>query len=336
MKRRDLLASLTGLAAASVGGCLSNTADGSPGAGGPGEGDGSTDTTTTPTTSDPTTTDPRTPDPPKTETTTDRTETPDGSDEIDGGTHWGPDTEEPFETIRVGDPEGVAFPDNNRPHTVRVWNGADSQRSLGLTLRADGETVVDRTIQFPADGWVRLPLGEPAAYELAIAVEGEAAGTVSIDRTRFDCNGSWTSVAVNAEGAVDSTTGSTMMACPGPEVAGESLTLRGGECGSGGEASVAFSDEAVEITGTVRAPNPCYDLALAPVELRGAEDHEDGTDDVLVVTVTTDGQKAEMCTDCIGAIGYEATVQFEHEYPNNVRVVHDSMDGARTVSEVSR
>ncbi len=332
MKRRDVLASLGGLGTAGLAGCLAGGSDESPnGAGNDGGNDTTTDpggTTTDPENDDGTTTDPD---------GSDDSDPPDsGTDTPDEGTGWGPETEEPFERLSIGTHDDLDFPDNNRPHTVRVWNDADEARSITLSLHGRGDVVLERTFEYPADGWVKIRLVKPASYEFAVAVEEESAGTVDVDRTRFDCNGSWTSVVVNGEGAVDSTTGSTMVACPGPEAGEPSFSQGDGECGSGGEASVEFAGEAVNVAGTVRTPTPCHDLALESADLRNAEEHSDGTDDVLVVTVTTDGTPDGPCTDCIGAVDYEATVPFEHQYPSNVRVVHSSMDEDRTVHETSR
>lgn len=311
MNRRDLLASLGGLGAASVAGCVANGSADPP--------DGTTKTTRTDGTnrSDETTSSTG-------ETTT-----------TDDGAGWGPDAETPFESVTVGDRDGVAFPDDNRAHGMRVWNDADDERSISLVLTREGDAVFDRTLQFPADGWVKLTLNEPGNYELALGVDGQERGTVAVDRTRFDCNSSVTNVTVNAEGAVDAATMTTLVACAGPKVADTSFERGDGRCGSGDEASVAFEDEVVRVDGSIETPTPCHDLSLASATLEGSESHVDG-DDVLVVTVTTDGRRGGGCTDCVGNVDYEATIGFDHAYPSNVRVVHDSMGGERTVLEVPR
>lgn len=320
MRRRSLLAAVGGALAAGVAGCVADGSD-SPG-GGPGGDDTTTDGTTT---RDDTTTD----DP----TTTPGDPTPDPG----GSTNWGPDTPSPFETAAVGSREGVAFPENHLPHVVRVWNAASEPRSIGLALTDDaGQSAFDGEFEFPADGWVRLTLNEPAAYDLAVTVAGGSGGSVAVELGTFDCNDSVTNVAVDAEGAVDSTTVSTQVGCPGPAIAGESFSVGEGGCGTRDEATATFADGAVGVEGSIRTPNPCYDLALAEVRLLGAEDVADGTDDVLELVVATDGTTGEMCTECVGTVAYEASVEFENEYPSNVRVVHESERGRRTVLETAR
>lgn len=319
MRRRDLLAGVGTVGALALAGC---TAEGDAPA------DEGEDPTDTPADGTPTGRD-----------TTQPTEEPTTDDPGrigDDGNGWNPGSETPVETAVVGDPETVAFPENNRPHAVRVWNDADAGRDLGLTLATAGETILERTVAVPADGWLSLRLAEPAAYELAIAVDGEPAGTVAVRRGLIDCNGSSTNVTVGPDATVTSKTVSTMLACPGPAV-GEA-TLEHGEGGCGGEdsAAVTFEDETVHVEGRSRTPVPCYDLALAGVELRNAEEFEDGTDDTLVVRIGTADRQPGGCVECVGSVPYEATVAMERAYPSQVRVVHEGPSGPRTVTETTR
>ena len=304
MQRRQVLATLGTSAALATAGCLS---------GGPGDG-GNSDTTTTP--DDPTTDEPT------------NTTTPEEPE-------WDPGLEAPFETISAGTREGVAFPDNNRAHAIRVWNQADTARQFTLQVRTPEADRLETSVEFPADGWLRLVLNVPASYTLSITVDGTQAGEVSVSRSTFDCNDSGTDVIVTPAAEVHSRTFSTMMGCPGPSVADQSFSVQQGSCDLTDEASVDFADEAVEVSGRVKTPNPCYGLELQSVELLDAEANEDGTDDVLEVVIAATEQQSDMCTQCVGSVPYTATVTMEHEYPSNVRVIHESMDETRTVRTVS-
>lgn len=318
MKRRDLLAGVGTTGVLALAGC---TAEGDAPA------DGDEDPTDTP---DETPTDRDTTQPTQEPTTDDPDQI--GGDDDDG---WNPGSESPVETAVVGD-ETVAFPENNQPHAVRVWNAAEAEREFGLTVESEGDPVLERTVTTPADEWVLVRLAEPAAYSLRITVDGAAAGTVAVERGLIDCNGSSTNVTVGPDATVTSRTVSTMLACPGPAVGETAFEHDDGACGGADRATVAFEDETVRIEGQCRTPVPCYDLALAGVELRAAEEFEDGTDDTLVVRVGTADRQPGACVECVGSVPYEATVGMDHAYPSRVRVVHESMSGPRTVTEVQR
>lgn len=317
MKRRTILANVAGVAAAGAAGCL---ASGSPGGGGDDDGTTTSDDDPGTTPDDPTTT------PGDDPTTTPGDGPPDPAD-------WNPSSRSPVETATLGSREGVPFPDNNRPHSVWVWNAARQDRTITLSVRAGGTTVDEREYEVPADGWVSVTLDEPATYDLVLAVDGERAGSVAVDQGNFDCNDSTTKVAVGPDGSVDSVVESTMVACAGPAVNGQSFARGGSDCGSRDDAEVEFRDEAVHVTGAVRTPDPCSDLALSSAVL---ESGERSGNERLAVTVTTDGSVEDVCVDCVGTVAYEASVEFRNDYPANVRVVHESMGDSRTVREVTR
>lgn len=260
-----------------------------------------------------------------------------GSDGTDGGDGTGSDpaaNDEPVATVPVGDREGVPFPDNNGPHGVSVVNDADQPRELRIVLNRDDEQVLDRGFDVPAGRAVALTLNEPGDYEVAVGADGRLLDTVGVRRALFDCNGSTTEVTVDDDSEVDSTTVSTLVACPGPEIADTRFDQGEGTCGGADRASVATDGERVWVSGTVRTPVPCYDLALSGVELVEAEEYG-GRSGTLVVTVTTAGRQDGACVECVGSVSYEAAVDLDNAYPKTVRVVHVGLSGERTVTETT-
>jgi|APHM01.1.fsa_nt_gi hypothetical protein len=241
---------------------------------------------------------------------------------------------EPVERIPIGDRDGVPFPDNNRPHGVSVVNDAADARNLRVLLDRDGERVLDRVVEVPAGQSVALTLNQPGGHDLGVGVDGRLVDRVTIQRDLFDCNDSTTTVTVDEQGGVTSTTISTEVACPGPEVAGTALEHGQGTCGGTDEASVATDGERVRVSGTVRTPVPCYDLALSGVELVDTEAYG-GRDGTLVVTVTTAGRQDGACVECVGSVPYETTVDMTAAFPETVRVVHLGLSGERTVTEAT-
>ena len=288
MKRRTLLGAVAGsLGAASLTGCLGDGGDGDDG--------GAPETTTdgTPTTEPPTT-------------------TPPNDDEFT----FDPGSDEPFERIERGDRSTVVFPDNNRPQDVKVWNAADESREMTLVVERDGETVLDRTVTFPADGFLTLTVQAPDDWQVDLLREETALATIEILRESFDCNQISHLVGVSGDWTAHTQLLATEIACPGPAVAEQSFTAGEGRCASATEstATIAFDGESVVVDGTFITPNPCYELQLATATY-------DADDDILEVVVAAKST-GETCVQCIGGIEYEATVQFEHERPGQVVLKH--------------
>lgn len=137
-----------------------------------------------------------------------------------------------------------------------------------------------------------------------------------------------TGLAVGSAGCVASSgdPARTPTAETAPRITGESFTAGDGSCATGdgeGAADVTFETNTVRVDGRLATPTPCHGAALAGTTL-------DGT--TLVVAVRTTDATAEVCTQCLGAVPYEATVGFEGGLPEEVRVDHDG----ETVATVRR
>lgn len=330
MRRRTLLRSLgaAGLGAALTG-CLSGATPGS---------DDETTAPTDPDATDPTATEPHTDTRPSDERTTgdgttspsdeDGTSTPDQTD----GSSWDPGTQKPFEIVEVGSRDGVAFPDNNRPHEVAVLNELDRERELHVSIAAGAADGPDlgRTFSFPAGGWVLFRLNVPSRYEVTVRASGTTLGSATVGRKWFDCNGSRSRYGVQAETVTDYEERTTLMACPDPEVAGTDLQVNDRGCASKDDsgATVSFEDEAVTVDGSVVTATPCRKLAIEGTNY-------DEKQDRLTVAVKA-SPSDEVCQQCIGAVEYEASIVFEHDLPGEVVVEHRSRNGSRTVATASR
>jgi hypothetical protein len=240
------------------------------------------------------------------------------------------DSDEPFETISVGDRESVPFPDNNRPRGVRVWNDADRSREIDVEVSRSADVLVDRTVEFAADAYLELGLNEPADYSISVSLAGgDSAASFDVERARFDCNEAGIDVGVMPDGRVETMSMSTAMGCPGPSVADSALSVGRGECGESHSATVAFDGESVAVDGEVRTPTPQSDLELANATF-------DADADALTVRVRDAGSGSEVGTQCVGEVPYEATVEFDHALPAAVAVVHESMDETVEVTRAER
>jgi hypothetical protein len=256
---------------------------------------------------------------------------PDTTTSSDDDFRFDPATEEPFERIEVGSRENVLVPDDNLPHSVSVWNAADTERDIGVHLAADREMVRDRTVTVPADEFLTLRLLEPADYELALSLDGEQVGSLSVGTGYFDCNNSTTSVGVFPDGRIEHSTLTTLVACGEPNVADHAFTVTGATCGSGDEGSLSVEEETVTLDGAIGAPNPCHGATLSVGEVERAEG---GEVESLTLVVTTTEPEAEFCEQCLGEVSYEGTVTFEGAVPPTVRLVHGTGEDATEVAAV--
>ncbi|WP_135824544.1 hypothetical protein [Halorussus ruber] len=238
--------------------------------------------------------------------------------------------DEPFRTISVGSRDEVAFPENNKPRGLRVWNAADEAREIDLQVSRGATILVDRTVEFAADAYLTVTLNEPADYGIAVGLADGTSTTFGVERTSFDCNTTGTDVGVMPDGRVETMSMSTAMGCPSSEVASADLSVGQGTCGEENGASVAFDAESVRVDGTVRTSTPNRDLELADA----GYDAETGA---LTVRVrATEGDDGEMGVQCVGQIPYEATIGFDYDLPDTVVVVHESMDETTEVARADR
>lgn len=331
MQRRTLLRSLgmAGIGAA-LAGCLSGSSPG---------GSGDTTAPSDPDTASPTPTDHHTDTrPPEERTTGDGTTSPsdeDGTNTSDqrGDSSWDPTAEEPFEILEVGSRDDVPFPANNRPHGVAVLNELAREREVRVSI--DGGTAggveFDRMYTFPAGGFALFRLNAPGQYEVRFRASGTRLGSITVDRTWFDCNDSQTRVGLTENGVEDYGVLSTAVACPASEVAGTDLTVTDRDCASsseGQDATVSFEGERVVVDGTIATATPCR-----VVEIEGTDYGEKG--ERLTVAIGT-SPSDEVCQQCLGAVGYEATIEFEYDLPGEVVVEHRSRDRTVTVTTASR
>ena len=262
-------------------------------------------------------------------TTEDGTETTTDDEQettSDGACDWNP-SGEPVATLSINDREGLSFPDNNRPHSLALWNAVDREREVGVTW-VDGQTEeLERleAVAVPADGLLQVDLLLPTSYDVVVRADGETLGEYAVGRDAFDCNESASRLGLAARELVDYGVISTAVACPGPSVVDTSLSVGEGDCGNEDDEGVVvgYGDELVRVQGTFVAPDPCHDLAVANV----AYDPKQRTARVVV-----EGTPGDACVQCVGAIDYEATVTYADDFPDRVVVVHRSADDERQVA----
>lgn len=110
------------------------------------------------------------------------------------------------------------------------------------------------------------------------------------------------------------------------------LTPVGIECASEdvGDASVAFHEDRVEITGTIVGADMCYVPRLDRVAL-----DEMGGELVVVVASFRDGDEDTACAQCLAAIEYAVDVTFTGGLPSRVVVKHAADGSEETVTTAS-
>lgn len=330
MERRALLRSL---AAAGFGGALTGClADGNA------EGEGNTTVPSDPNTASPTPTDHHTDTRPEDRQTTgdgttspsedERTGTPDQT----GTGSWDPAAEKPFEIVELGSRDGMAFPDNNRPHEVAILNELDRERELRVSIVGTTGTGPEatHTYAFPEGGWVLFRMKAPDQYEITVTASGTTLGQAPVDRKWFDCNGSRSRFGITENGMTDYEERTTLMACPNPEVTGRDLTVTDRRCGSsaGQAATVSFDGERVVVDGAIATATPCRVVEIERVDYGEKQNR-------LTVEIGT-SPSDEVCQQCLGTVRYAATIDFEHDLPGEIVVEHRSRDQTETVATATR
>ena len=122
------------------------------------------------------------------------------------------ESEDVIESVTVGQPGS----DNNGPHTIHLWNGADNERQfdLKLTDKEAGEAVYDESLEIRADGWFEVTIHRVSSYRFQFRVpEVDDDGTLAISTEQFDCNSSNYFIGVFKDGDVGSMEMSTAMGC---------------------------------------------------------------------------------------------------------------------------
>lgn len=231
-------------------------------------------------------------------------------------------------TAAIGDRASVAFPDNTRPHRLLTVNRSDIERKVEVFVERDETTIYERLDHLQPAEAVRLRFVEPATYTVRIRVGSTPGATVDVPRDRFDCNHSTTRATVGPGGVVETTSWSTMKACPGPTVEGTEFAVTDQGCASqeDGTATIRTVDGSVVVEGTLIVPTPCYRAGVRSVTL---------TDGVLTVVVEQrDSAEDGACIECVGGIAYRATVTLANAYPSTVVVEHADGNTTTVVGRV--
>jgi hypothetical protein len=104
------------------------------------------------------------------------------------------------------------------------------------------------------------------------------------------------------------------------------------ECPEPGEATVSFGDDgAISVVGCVVGKNACTVPRLQDVTY----DADTGVVTVVVAAIE-EREEDEACAEVLTNLGYEVDVETSGTAPIGVEVVHDDVDGRRTVVDVTK
>ena len=101
-------------------------------------------------------------------------------------------------------------------------------------------------------------------------------------------------------------------------------------CPTPGSATVALGADPVSVVGCVIGKNGCTRPRLASVD----RDRDTGTVTIVVAAVEERADD-EACTEALVNLGYEVRIDY-NDPPTSVTVVHDDVDGRRTVVDVTQ
>lgn len=133
-----------------------------------------------------------------------------------------------------------------------------------------------------------------------------------------------------SEGQTTTETTTTTTPTPSkPVLVDQSLSpVSAADCPADGKANVlAVVDGAIPVEGCLWGPTGCSVVRLATADY----DADSNTATVVVETVE-DAAPDEGCTQALVALGYRVELRFEYQLPRAVVVVHDDVNGRRTVA----
>ena len=104
------------------------------------------------------------------------------------------------------------------------------------------------------------------------------------------------------------------------------------ECPEPGEATVSFGEEgAISVVGCVVGKNACTVPRLQNITYDA-----DTSIVTVVVAAVEDREEDEACAEVLTNLGYEVDIETSGTEPTGVEVVHDDVDGRRTVVDVTK
>jgi hypothetical protein len=150
--------------------------------------------------------------------------------------------------------------------------------------------------------------GTIAALAVAGCTSGRGAGTATDGDESTDSTATATSTATGLAAA----TLTPQESCPNP-----------------GGATVALDSDPVSVAGCVVGKNGCTRPRLVSVDRDG-----DAGGATVVVAAVEERADDEVCTEALVNLGYEVRIDYD-DPPTSVTVVHDDVDGRRTVADVT-
>lgn len=101
-------------------------------------------------------------------------------------------------------------------HHVAFGNPTEATHHGTITISTASETVFEESVELQANASLVASLTDLGTYTVRVTVpELDATEVVTLDPHQFTCNVTKTTVSVQEDGALDSTSISTRMACPG-------------------------------------------------------------------------------------------------------------------------
>lgn len=153
------------------------------------------------------------------------------------------------------------------------------------------------------------------------------AGTAAITAVAVaGCIGGGDGTATDGGEPTDATETETPTATPAG-LAAVTFTPRE-SCPNPGGATVRLDADPVSVVGCVIGKNGCTRPRLASVD-------RDAGDVTVVVAAVEEREEDEACTEALVNLGYEVRIDYA-DPPTSVTVVHDDVDGRRTVADITR
>lgn len=130
----------------------------------------------------------------------------------DGFPDWQPGVQDRFMNLSIG--SEADLPDEKEHHTYNVWNKLDSSREIRILVWRNGNEVLNRSVNFPPQGVLRLNAYKSGNYTVKVSVAGGSA--TRTESQELTCNWHEYRIIALSNGSVVSEHFHQLLLCPTP------------------------------------------------------------------------------------------------------------------------
>lgn len=118
----------------------------------------------------------------------------------------------PFRNLSVGN--RTDLPKQYEHHSYVIKNNQSESRSVSVTVWRDTEIVLNRTLEFPAEGVLNIDAYRRGEYTVVIEPANASRAVYKPPENEWDCNQHTHNILVQPDGQLNAVTIQTLLGCP--------------------------------------------------------------------------------------------------------------------------